>query len=249
MKKPVYKGFVLIPHRVVDSPAYQTLKPNAKVVLLAILRKHNGMNNGYIQASYAMLQNDCNISSDSTIATALSELKERQLIFTTRRGGLSNGSERVQACYALTWLPLGEHGCTTKLKDSGFRLWAFESYTPPPKRAPKKSPLQKSKSTAPKIEGQTPLSAPKIKETRLQLLESKYISTIPRGSEESLMMMQAAEKHAKAKQEKKLARDKVIKAAGAPADSEPDDDGVIREYDEHAQVMPNYEEQKTSAIY
>ena len=41
-------GFIKLPYAVYDSPAFETLKPIDVTVLLLLIRKHNGYNNGNI---------------------------------------------------------------------------------------------------------------------------------------------------------------------------------------------------------
>jgi len=66
-------SFTMLPHDLIDSEAFASLKPAEVSVLLRLMRIYNGRNNGHIAASVRQLADWCNINKD-TAAKALSAL-------------------------------------------------------------------------------------------------------------------------------------------------------------------------------
>ena len=113
--------FVQIPYWVLESPAARMLSPTAFKLLVYILKRFNGMNNGRIafgvrsgcfvrKADGGGAVEDTDIGlKPSTIADAIFELVgagfiafERDSLFTGRRGTIGQGVVRE---WRLTWLP------------------------------------------------------------------------------------------------------------------------------------------------
>lgn len=127
-------SFALLPHVVMDSADFLSLSGGALKVLLGLLRQYKGANNGDLSASFTQA-NTWGIGSKSTLAKALEELRERDLIVCTREGRFIKPGGCC-ALYAVTWKPIDE--CGGKLEVS-------HTATPPRKfsleRA--KNPVQK----------------------------------------------------------------------------------------------------------
>ena len=49
-------GYSLIPHDVLDSPAYTSCSPRAKALLIDVARQHNGRNNGHMQLTQTWME-------------------------------------------------------------------------------------------------------------------------------------------------------------------------------------------------
>lgn len=94
-------GFSRIPHAVLDSQAFIGLTDRGKSLLFALIRQHNGSNNGRLQLTNKWLAAQ-GWRSASMNKQAIAELVERGLIVTTRLGGLNSGCN----WYALTWLTI-----------------------------------------------------------------------------------------------------------------------------------------------
>jgi hypothetical protein len=78
--------------------------PTAKALLLhAIVRQHNGRNNGHLHLTMPYLKTKGWKSGD-VVSRARNELIARGLIVETRRGGLNAGPNQ----YAVTWLPISD---------------------------------------------------------------------------------------------------------------------------------------------
>lgn len=93
--------FVLLPHVVMDSPAYLNLSFSAIAILLDIARQYSGSNNGkLVLCDKALKRRGWN--SHATITKAKRELIEAGLLFLTRQGYRPNKA----SWYALTWLTL-----------------------------------------------------------------------------------------------------------------------------------------------
>lgn len=103
-KKPlehVTGPYCAVPHAVLDSQAFKGATDRAKSLLYALMRQHNGGNNGRLQLTDKWLAAH-GWTSKGNNATARNELLERGLIVQTRRGGLNSGCN----WFALTWLPI-----------------------------------------------------------------------------------------------------------------------------------------------
>ena len=103
-KKPpesVNGAYTAVPHRVLDSLAFIGASDRAKSLLFALMRQHNGSNNGRFQLTDKWLARQ-GWSSSSLNVKARTELIERGLVVQTRWGGLNMGAN----WFALTWLPI-----------------------------------------------------------------------------------------------------------------------------------------------
>lgn len=106
-KKPVESvsgGYSALPWAVMDSPAYTGASIAAKALLCALIRQHNGANNGRLHLSHKWLA-PRGWPSKSTVEKARAELIERGLIVQTKQGGLFIGP----TWFAVTWLPISNH--------------------------------------------------------------------------------------------------------------------------------------------
>lgn len=104
IKKPpeaVNGAYTAVPHRVLDSPAFIGASDRAKSLLLALMRQHNGSNNGRFQLTDKWLAKRGWPSAGLNLK-ARAELIERDLIVQTKWGGLNMGPN----WFALTWLPI-----------------------------------------------------------------------------------------------------------------------------------------------
>lgn len=120
------RRFSSIPHFVLDSPDFRNLSGRAVKALLILVRQFNGHNNGDLSAPFKYAR-EWGFSSKTTLAKALKELRERNLIIVTREGKfLTPGG--VCTLYALTWEPINE--CKGKISvnptDKPLRNFAME---------------------------------------------------------------------------------------------------------------------------
>jgi IclR helix-turn-helix domain len=79
--------FILLPHAVYDSPAFETLLPIDIAVLLLLIRKHNGYNNGGISLGVREIAARCHCSK-ATAFRALNRLQEVDLVALVQKGRL-----------------------------------------------------------------------------------------------------------------------------------------------------------------
>lgn len=99
--------FLHIPHDVLNSPAYTTLKPSAVKLLIDIAGQFNGYNNGDLCAALSVLRSK-GWTSSGGLNKQLKALLESGLIQQTRQGGRNRCS-----LYAVTWRAIDE--CKGKL--------------------------------------------------------------------------------------------------------------------------------------
>lgn len=112
-------GYSLIPHDVLDSPAYTSCSPRAKALLIDVARQHNGRNNGHMQLTQTWLARRGWKSVDQ-INKGWRELIQHNLIYQTKQGGLNNGPN----FFALTWYPVSnKHGLDQEVKNFEFGAW------------------------------------------------------------------------------------------------------------------------------
>jgi hypothetical protein len=91
-------GFIALPWQVIDSPAYQSLTPYAKALLIDIARQYTGSNNGALRCGRAYMQ-PRGWNSMDMLTKAKRELLDSDLIFETVKGCRPNKA----SWYAMTW--------------------------------------------------------------------------------------------------------------------------------------------------
>ena len=94
-------GYSAIPHSVLDSLAFTGASDKAKALLFALMRQHNGANNGRLHLSSKWLAKQGYTCPAINIKTR-KELLARGLIVQTLQGGLNMGAD----WFALTWLEI-----------------------------------------------------------------------------------------------------------------------------------------------
>jgi hypothetical protein len=131
LSESIEGGYSGIPHNVLDSLAFTGATIAAKALLFALIRQHNGKNNGHFQLADSWLNRQGFTSSSRY--KARDELIERGLVIQTKWGGLHLGTN----LYALTWLPLTNY-VGLEISEGAFRRgeWA-RCELPPTSRRPK----------------------------------------------------------------------------------------------------------------
>lgn len=94
------KGFVALPHIVIDCPGYRLASHTARSLLVDFARACNGRNNGAIWLSRSARE-AIGWGSESTYRKALADLIACGLVVETRKGG-----RHLAAWFGLTWLDL-----------------------------------------------------------------------------------------------------------------------------------------------
>lgn len=125
-------SYAAVPHKLLDSNAFIGLSDNARSLLFAFFRQHNGLNNGHFQLTQKWMAKQ-GWPSSSLNRKARDELIERGLIIRTRLGGLNMGSD----WYAVTWLPITDY-CGLDISKDQFHpgAWQFCILPPTKKRNP-----------------------------------------------------------------------------------------------------------------
>ncbi len=105
-KRPesVSGGYSAIPWCVVDSNSFKGASDKAKSLLFALMRQHNGSNNGRLHLAKAWLYRQ-GWTCDENNRKARKELLERGLIIHTKQGGLNMGAN----LFALTWFDISNY--------------------------------------------------------------------------------------------------------------------------------------------
>ena len=98
--------FIMLPHAVYDSPAFAMLAPIDIAVLLLLIRKHNGRNNGAIALGIREIAAKCRCGK-STAARALDSLQTAGLVALARKGHLvpEIGRANVASHWRLAFVP------------------------------------------------------------------------------------------------------------------------------------------------
>lgn len=91
-------GYSAIPWAVMDSVSFKGASDKAKALLFALMRQHNGNNNGQLHLAKKWLYNQGWTCHENN-SKARNELIERGLIMQTKWGGLNMGAD----LFALTW--------------------------------------------------------------------------------------------------------------------------------------------------
>lgn len=96
-------SFLAIPHAVLKSDAYLSLRPSAVKLLVDVAGQFNGKNNGDLAACMSIMKSK-GWNSSATLTKARNELLNSGLIEITRQGGMNAGP----SLYAVTWRPIDE---------------------------------------------------------------------------------------------------------------------------------------------
>ena len=93
---------LIVPHVVLNSPAYLTLSGRAIKLLYDLTMQYNTYNNGALLASWRYMSEKRGWTSADQLAKAKAELIEKLLVVQTVQGLLPNKA----SWYGLTWLAL-----------------------------------------------------------------------------------------------------------------------------------------------
>lgn len=100
-------SFVSLPHRVLDSAAYNSLAQTPRALLVALARRFNGHNNGSLYLSVEDAMAMTGLTDHRSATRAFNALQEVGLIVMTKDSFFSvktNDSNRAR-CWMLTWQP------------------------------------------------------------------------------------------------------------------------------------------------
>ena len=121
------KQFLMLPHNVLNHPAFVSLNSRAVKLLLDIAVQYNGRNNGDLCAPLSLMSLRGWNSSDQ-LHKAKKELVRNELIMVSRQGGINKTT-----LFAVTWVPVDE--CNGKLDIAATRTapvkWNDRSLGPP----------------------------------------------------------------------------------------------------------------------
>ena len=130
-------GYAAIPWTVIDSNSFKGATDKAKSLLFALMRQHNGCNNGRLHLAKKWLYNQ-GWTCDEGNRKACHELIERGLITQTKWGGLNMGAN----LFALTWYPITNY-VELDITAAAYVKGAYTLCDLPP-TARRKPPLRKS---------------------------------------------------------------------------------------------------------
>lgn len=125
-------GYSAIPWTVLDSLSFIGATDKAKALLFALMRQHNGSNNGHLHLAKKWLFSH-GWTCDENNRNACNELIERGLIVRTKRGGLNMGAN----LYALTWHDITNYvGLDISAKSYPRGAYTLCQLPPTPRRKP-----------------------------------------------------------------------------------------------------------------
>jgi hypothetical protein len=167
LPETVTGGYTAVPWAVLDSLAFIGATDNAKSILFALMRQHNGLNNGRLQLVDGWLAKH-GWSSSGMNRKSRDELIERSLIIQTRKGGLNCGCN----WFALTWLPISNFvGLEVSAQTFHRGAWAGCSLPPTARRKPpqKREKSADSQRSAAPVIGVVKLSATPVVGVKTEL--------------------------------------------------------------------------------
>jgi len=125
-------GYSTIPLSVLDSVSFMGASDKAKALLFALMRQHNGSNNGHLHLAKQWLYRQGWTCHENN-AKARKELIERNLVVQTKWGGLNMGAD----LFALTWLDITSYvGLDITSKSYAKGLYTLCNLPPTPRRKP-----------------------------------------------------------------------------------------------------------------
>lgn len=121
--RSVNEQFVKLPFWMLACPAYRSLKPGPRALLVEFHGRFNGRNNGRIIFSQREMAVTINVSDRQTIAKYVRELEAAGFIKAIKRGGFNQKSptESRATEWALTLFAIGD-----KPADKTFMRWQPE---------------------------------------------------------------------------------------------------------------------------
>jgi hypothetical protein len=120
-----------------DSVSFKGATDKAKSLLFALMRQHNGNNNGHLHLAKTWLYKQ-GWTCDESNRKACHELIERGLVTQTKWGGLNMGAN----LFALTWYPITSY-VGLDINAAGYVRGAYSLCNLPP-TARRKPPIKKS---------------------------------------------------------------------------------------------------------
>jgi len=131
-------GYGAIPWSVMDSISFKGATDKAKALLFALMRQHNGSNNGHLHLAKKWLYNQGWTCHENN-SKSRDELIERGLIVHTKHGGLNFGAD----LFALTWHDITNYvGLDISAKSYARGAYTLCNLAPTPRRKP---PAKKQK--------------------------------------------------------------------------------------------------------
>jgi len=128
-------GYGAIPWMVMDSVSFKGASDKAKALLFALMRQHNGNNNGHLHLSKKWLYNQGWTCHENN-SKARNELIERGLVVQTKWGGLNMGAD----LFALTWYDITNY-VGLDITSKGYQRGAYFHCILPP-TARRKPPVK-----------------------------------------------------------------------------------------------------------
>jgi hypothetical protein len=130
-------GYATIPWVVIDSASFKGASNKAKALLFALMRQHNGGNNGHLHLAKQWLYNQGWTCPENN-SKARNELIDRGLVVQTKWGGLNMGPD----LFALTWHDISNY-VGLDITSKGYAKGAYHLCNLPP-TARRKPPAKKS---------------------------------------------------------------------------------------------------------
>lgn len=125
-------GYGAIPWSVMDSTSFIGASDKARSLLFALMRQHNGVNNGHLHLAKKWLYAHGWTCPDNN-TKARNELILRDLIIQTKWGGLNMGAD----LFAVTWYPITSY-VGLDINEKGYARGAYSlcNLPPTPRRKP-----------------------------------------------------------------------------------------------------------------
>jgi len=125
-------GYAAIPWTVLDSISFKGASDKAKALLFALMRQHNGNNNGHLHLAKKWLYNQGWTCHENN-SKARKELIDRGLIEQTKWGGLNMGAD----LFALTWYDITNYvGLDITARTYRRGAYTLCNLAPTPRRKP-----------------------------------------------------------------------------------------------------------------
>ncbi|QJW84358.1 hypothetical protein HK414_12975 [Ramlibacter terrae] len=121
--------FIMLPHVVLDSPAYRGLTVHARALMIDLARQYMGANNGTLLCSRNKMQ-ELGWTSNDMLTKAKRELLDARLLFQTVQGQRPNKA----SWYALTWFALARNDSYDAGTVETFRRGMYQELRPQPSR-------------------------------------------------------------------------------------------------------------------
>lgn len=125
-----FDPWIQLHHSIVKCPAYRSLKPNSRALLIELMTGHEGYNNGFISLSYRQAAEALIIGINQAKA-AFDDLRAKGFIIMTYKGKRISNAERIASKWEVTAFDGFDSSGNPRPATKDFLKWTAEDQIKP----------------------------------------------------------------------------------------------------------------------